>query len=45
MSRNRKSYNKEFKSSAVRLMVMDGMSASQVSQKLGVSEGGVHPSP
>ena len=36
---SRKSYSKEFKVSAVRMMIMDGMSASQVSQKLGVSEG------
>ncbi len=36
---SRKSYSKEFKESSVRLMVMDGMSASQVSQRLGVSEG------
>lgn len=35
---SRKSYSKEFKESAVRLMVMEGMMASQVSQKLGVSE-------
>lgn len=35
---SRKSYSKEFKSSAVRLMVMEGLSASVVSQKLGVSE-------
>lgn len=36
---SRKSYSTEFKESAVRLMVMDGMSAPAVSQKLGVSEG------
>ena len=36
---SRKSYSKEYKVSAVRMMVMDGMPASQVSQKLGVSEG------
>ena len=36
---SRKSYSQEFKASAVRLMVMEGMSASSVSQKLGVSEG------
>ena len=35
---SRKSYSQEFKASAVRLM-MEGMTASQVSQKLGVSEG------
>ena len=39
---SRKSYSKEFKESAVRLMVMDGMSASQVSQKLDVSEGSLY---
>jgi len=36
---SRKSYSKEFKASAVRLMVLEGMTALQVSQKLGVSEG------
>lgn len=36
---SRKSYSKEFKESSVRLMVLDGMSASAVSQKLGVGEG------
>jgi len=35
---SRKSYSNEFKESAVRLMVMEGMTASQVSQKLCVSE-------
>ncbi|MEO6908744.1 MAG: transposase [Abditibacteriaceae bacterium] len=35
---SRKSYSKEFKESAVRLMLMEGMSAPAVSQKLGVSE-------
>ena len=36
---SRKSYSQEFKESAVRLMVMDGLSAAKVSQQLGVSEG------
>jgi len=36
---SRKSYSKEYKVSAVRMMIMDGMTASEVSQKLGVSEG------
>ena len=36
---SRKSYSKEFKESAVRLMVMEGMTALQVSEKLGVREG------
>ncbi|MEO6908256.1 MAG: transposase [Abditibacteriaceae bacterium] len=36
---SRKSYSKEFKESAICLMVMEGMSAPAVSQKLGVSEG------
>ena len=39
---SRKSYSKEFKESAVRLMVMEGMSASHVSQKLDVSEGSLY---
>lgn len=36
---SRKSYSTEFKESAVRLRVMDGMSAPAVSQKLGLSQG------
>lgn len=37
MSRNR--YNQEFKESAVRLLVLEGMSAPEVSRKLGVDSG------
>ena len=36
---SRKSYSKEFKESAVRLLVMEGMSAAEVSQQLGVRSG------
>jgi transposase len=35
----KKRYSAEFKKEAVRLMVLDGLSAAQVSQKLGVSPG------
>ena len=36
---SRKRYSKEFKESAVHLMVMEGMNAPQVSQKLGIGVG------
>lgn len=35
----KKRYSAEFKKEAVRLMVLDGLSASEVSGKLGVSQG------
>lgn len=35
----RKQYSAEFKSEAARLMIMDGLSASEVSEKLGVNTG------
>lgn len=36
---NRKRYSAEFKSVAARLMIMDGLSAPEVSEKLGVNTG------
>ena len=35
----RKRYTDEFKLDAIRLMVMDGLSAREVSEKLGISQG------
>lgn len=38
----KKRYSAEFKKEAVRLMVLEGLSAAEVSRKLGVSQGQVY---
>jgi len=42
MSEKRKSYDKEFKLSAVKMITEAGMSLSQVSRDLGVNESSLH---
>jgi len=42
MSEKRKSYDKEFKLSAVKMITEAGMSLSQVSRDLGVNENSLH---
>jgi transposase len=42
MSEKRKTYDKEFKLSAVKMIVEGGMSLSQVSRDLGINENSLH---
>lgn len=42
MSEKRRSYDKEFKVSAVKMILEEGMSVSQVSRDLGVNENSLH---
>ena len=42
MSEKRKTYDKEFKLSAVKMIVDGGMSLSQVSRDLGINENSLH---
>jgi len=42
MSEKRKTYDKEFKLSAVKMIVEGGMSVNRVSKDLGVNENSVH---
>ena len=42
MSEKRKSYEKEFKLSAVKMIIESGMSVSQVSRDLGINEATLH---
>jgi transposase len=42
MSEKRKTYDKEFKLSAVKMIVEGGMSVSRVSKDLGVTENSLH---
>jgi len=42
MSEKRKTYDKEFKLSAVKMIIEGGMSTAQVSRDLGVNENSLH---
>lgn len=42
MSERRKSYDKEFKLSAVKMIIETGMSVAQVSRDLGVNQNSLH---
>lgn len=42
MGERRKTYDKEFKLSAVKMVVEEGLSAAQVSRDLGINENSLH---